>query len=309
VRVAEREPVSWSPETAGEPTLAAVRAYALEVSRDLDPGSRYVRELLATIDASTSVEDYLARLADPARTAAFRQDGSLASQGERGFSWVDDETWAEMDVWERTLSNLLTGETRMMWGGDGARDFARLGEVLGALPRPAAVLSVPSSTGKEPFSIVIAALRAGRDDVRVLGVDRQPAYLARARSGRLVPHHRDWAIDDAAEWLARDAAGRTTIAPRVLERCAFEPGDVLTGALPPAASFDLVSCRNLLGYFRGARLEAALTNVLARVRPGGVVLLDPFVADAAEMAAAQEHLARRGLVRRWPGLSYFDVPR
>lgn len=300
------EPLRWT--RAGAPTLADVRAYALEVARDLDPGSRYVRELLAVIDASADVDDYLRRLSDAERTSEFKQDGSKASSGERGFSWVDDETWSEMDVWERTLSNLLTGETRMMWAGDGAPDYAQLPEVLGALPRGGRVLSVPCSTGKEPFSIAIAALRAGRDDLSVTGVDRQAAYVARARSGRLVAHHRDWAADDAVRFLVRDARGRATIAPQVLERCAFEAGDVLTGALPPAGAFDLVSCRNLLGYFRGESLDLAITHVFARARPGGVLLLDPFVADAPDMRQAQERIRAAGLVRRWPDLSFFDVP-
>lgn len=297
--------VRWNP--LGAPTLPALRAYALEVAKDLDPGSRYVTELLATLDSSKTVEEFSARLCDPERTAGFKQDGAQVSHGERGFSWVDDETWAAMDVWERTLSNLLTGETRMMWAGDGAADYARLPEVLKALPRNAKVLSVPCSTGKEPFSIVIAALRAGRDDVRVTGVDRQSAYVARARSGKLVTHHRDWTDEGAKAFLARDAKGHTTIAPRVLERCAFEAGDVLTNALPPPAAFDLVSCRNLLGYFRGPSLDAAITNVFARVKKGGVLLLDPFVADAKDMAQAQARIRAAGLKRRWPGLSFFDA--
>lgn len=302
----DTEALRWTKN--GAPTLPALRAYALEVARDLDPGSRYVKELLAVIDAARDVDDYLRRLTDAERVAGFRRDGSQPSAGERGFSWVDDETWAEMDVWARTLSNLLTGETRMMWAGEGAPDYARLGEVLQGLPRGARALSVPCSTGKEPFSIAVAALRAGRDDVSITGVDRQAAYVARARSGRLVPHHRDWAADDAARFLQRDAQGRTTIAPEVLARCAFEAGDVLTGALPPAGAFDLVSCRNLLGYFRGESLDLALTNVLARVRPGGVLLLDPFVTDAPDMRQAQGRLRAAGLVRRWPALSFFDAP-
>ena len=83
---------------------------------------------------------------------------------------------------------------------------------------------------------------------------------------------------------------------------------MLTGALPPPGEFDLVSCRNLLGYFRGASLDAAITNVFARAKKGGVLLLDPFVADAKDMAQAQARIRAAGLKRRWPGLSFFDVP-
>jgi chemotaxis methyl-accepting protein methylase len=301
--------VSWDPATLDRkrPTLEAIRGYALHVAKDLDPGSRYILELLAALDASTSVEDYLRRLHDPAATARFREDGTIASRGERGFSWVDDATWRAMDPFEQTLSNLLTGETRMMWAGDGKADFSRLPDALRHVaPRRAAqVLSIPCSTGKEPFSVVIAALRADLE-VEVTGVDRQAAYVERARSGRLVPHHRDWDTSDAARWLVKERDGSTRVSDELSRRCRFEQGDVLTGALP-AGPFDLVLCRNLLGYFRGPSLEAAVTNVSARVRPGGLLLTDPFVCDGQEMALAREVLARRGFTRRWPEVSYFDA--
>lgn len=301
-------PLRWTrPADDRPPTLADLRAYALEVARDLDPGSRYVTELLAVLDASSSVEDYLRRLREPEATARFKQDGSLVSKGERGFSWVDDATWGGMDPWEQTLSNLLTGETRMMWAGEGAADFARVPEVLRGLTapaRPVRVLSVPCSTGKEPFSLGIAARRANVEAV-IVGVDRQAAYVERAASARLVAHHRDWSAADSARWLEKGADGATSVVPEVAGRCVFVQGDVLTGALP-AGGYDLVACRNLLGYFRGASLEAAVRNVTARVRPGGVLLVDPFVADAAEMRDAQRQLEGLGFRRRRAGESYFD---
>jgi hypothetical protein len=133
---------AMQPLGEAQPTLASVRGFVLEVARDLDPGSRYIRELLAVLDASTDIEDYLARLQDPDRTDFFRLEGSRVSQGERGYSWLDPTTWGAMDVYERTLANLVTGETRMMWAGDGASDFARFadavvdrGPVLRVLPR------------------------------------------------------------------------------------------------------------------------------------------------------------------------------
>lgn len=303
-------PLRWTRDTTRPPTLADLRAYALEVSKDLDPGSRYVTELLAVLDASKSVEDYLRRLHAPEATAVFKQDGSRVSSGERGFSWVDESTWRAMDPFEQTLSNLLTGETRMMWAGDGATDFARLPDVLRAVgataTRAASVLSIPCSTGKEPFSIVIAARRAGLE-VSVVGVDRQAAYVERASSGRLVPHHRDWQVEDAARWLEKQQDGATRVTPELTSRCRFEQGDVLTGALP-SARFDLVVCRNLLGYFRGPSLEAAVRNVTARVRAGGALLVDPFVTDGAEMRAAQALLASLGFRRRKAGESFYDAP-
>jgi len=297
----------WSTDRSGEVTLAGIRAFIEEVARDLDPDSRYISELLAAVDASRDVGDYMSRLMDPTRVERFQQDGSAASGGERGRSWLDAQTWAEMDPYEQTLSNLLTGETRMMWAGDGAADFALLGEVLARLDLPRRVLSIPCSIGKEPFSIAIAALQAGLE-VQVLGVDRQDAYLERARSGTLVPHHRDLEHDGLERYLSRGDDGRVRVSGEVLACCRFEQGDVLTGALPQGP-FALVSCRNLLGYFRGESLAAATDNVLARVRPGGALLLDPFVSEGREMAPVRERLSQAGFTRRQGGASYYDAPR
>lgn len=296
----------WRTEPEAAPSLAAVRAFVDEVALDLDPGSRYVRELRAVLDASRDLEDYLARLSDLERVERFRQDGSAASQGERGRSWVDDETWEGMGVLERTLANLLTGETRMMWAGEGAADFARLVTVLGEQEQPRRALSVPCSTGKEPFSLVIAGLRADLS-LEVIGVDRQRAYLARARSGVLVPHWRDLELDEVDAYLTRGPDGRTRVIDAVLERCTFVLGDVLTGELP-AGPFSLVSCRNLLGYFRGEPLAAAVRNVTARVAPGGHLLVDPFVTGSAEMAPVRNMLESGGWTRRFPEASYYQRP-
>lgn len=293
-------------QNRGAPTLESLRAFIHEVARDLDPGSRYVSELLQVLDASRSVEEYLARLQDRERTAAFKQDGSVPSHGERGYSWVDDTTWSRMDAWERTLSNLLTGETRMMWAGEANQELARFAAALDALGPtrgPLRVLSVPCSTGKETFSLAIACLEHGRE-VQAIGVDRQVAYVERARTGRLVTHHRDHEHPWARRWLRREEG---LVDPRLLERCRFERGDVLTGELP-SGPFDLVSCRNLLGYFRGAPLERAWANVAARVRPGGLLLHDYFVTGGEPMAPVRALLTAEGFERLFPDASFYRAP-
>jgi chemotaxis methyl-accepting protein methylase len=303
----EESRFSWS--TAGETdqpaTLAALRAFVLEASRDLDPASRYVRELLAVLDASRDLDDYLTRLTNAERTAAFRTDGSRVSEGERGYSWLDDATWTTMNVFERTLSNLVTGETRMVWAGDGAGDLARFADAVAGMGPALSICCIPCSTGKEVYSLVMAGLRAGLD-VQAIGVDRQAAYVARARTGQLVPHHRDWDWPHAADYLER-VGGSTVVKPQVLERCRFVQGDVLTGQLPPER-FDLVSSRNLLGYFRGGSLDSAWRNVAARVRGGGLLLLDPFVTTSAEMAEVPRGLHAAGFVRLFPNASYYRAP-
>src|SRR5262245_52662689 len=95
--------VRWDAAPGGaEPTLDDVRAFIRTVAADLAPETRYVRELQAVLEASRDLADYLARLTDARRTAEFRLDGSRVSEGERGFSWVDEDVWATMNVFERT---------------------------------------------------------------------------------------------------------------------------------------------------------------------------------------------------------------
>jgi len=296
---------AWPIPDNPTPNLDDLRRFAETVAADLDPDSRYIRELFAVFDEVQSAADLLARLADADATSSFQRDGSVASHGERGFSWVDPLTWTEMCPFERVLSNLLTGETRMMWSGEGAAEFQRFAEVTAAHPRDELfrVASIPCSTGKEAFSLVAAGLEAGLD-VQVTGVDRQPAYVERARSGRLVLHGRDWDYPQAGSYLQRTPEGPTVITEAVRMRVRFEQGDVLTGELP-AGPFDLVSCRNLLGYFRGESLRRAWTNVAARVKPGGLLLHDGFVCGSDEMAPVRELLAEQGYTRVVDDASFF----
>ncbi len=279
----------------------------LETAAGLDPGSRYVSELLAVLAQCTSVAEYDARISDPARAARHRVDGGQVSDGGRGLSWLDQETWARMDILERTLANLITAETRMMFRFEG-RDRDLLATVLASAARGPSLsaLCVPCSTGKEVFSYAIVALRAGLD-ARLVGVDRQRAYIERARSGVLVHHWRDREFEDAARFLDEEGPRRARVRPEVLARCSFETGDVVQGALP-AGPFDFVACRNLLGYFRGPILESALTHLAARVRAGGVLFLDPYVLEAPELALAPRWLEARGWLRLAPGASFLTRP-
>ena len=289
--------------SASEPTLDEIRRFVRDVAEGLDHGSRYVSELLDVIARCRTTAEYDARISDPARAAQYRIDGLQVSDGGRGLSWLDEETWASMDIWERTLANLITAETRMMFRFEG-KDLELLDPVLRRVARGAKadVLSVPCSTGKEVYSYAIVGLRAGLD-VRVTGVDRQRAYVERARTGKLIYHWRDREFADAERWLEVDGPRAARVRPEVLARCTFATGDVIAGDLP-APAFDLVACRNLLGYFRGDALRRALANLAARVREGGVLFLDPYVLGDPQLAAAPRWLEEHGWRRLEASASY-----
>src|SRR6185295_5939049 len=91
-------PVTIPPMNPGPPrTLEDLRAFAAELSRGLDPNSRYLPELLAILDAAKDPADFERRL--------------LA--GCRGLRHAGPDVFAAMSLREKVLANLVTPETTL----------------------------------------------------------------------------------------------------------------------------------------------------------------------------------------------------
>jgi chemotaxis protein methyltransferase WspC len=138
--------------------------------------------------------------------------------------------------------------------------------------RPFRALSVPCSTGEEPYSLAIALLEAGfpRDRLSIEGVDLSARSMGAARRGRFgSPSFREtdpairakyfrpvgdlWEIDDSLRSIVRFAQGNLV-----------DP-NFLAGSAP----FDLVLCRNLFIYFGGAARAAAMANIVRLLAADG----------------------------------------
>ncbi|WP_416422799.1 protein-glutamate O-methyltransferase CheR [Pseudomonas sp. App30] len=118
--------------------------------------------------------------------------------------------------------------------------------------RPVRLLSLPCSTGEEPYSIAMALFDAGvlASQFRVDGVDISPLSVAKAQRGlygrnsfrgaELGFRERYFEVEDDGYRLGE----------RVRQQVRLQPGNVLDPALlkgePP---YDFVFCRNLLIYF------------------------------------------------------------
>lgn len=113
------------------------------------------------------------------------------------------------------------------------------------------ILSVPCSTGEEPFSIAMALLDAGfsKDRFHIDGVDISEDALSKARRG----------FYGTASFRGTDLAFRERyfepqkdnvfeIIPRVKEKVHFKPGNVMEKRFSPGKSYDIIFCRNLLIY-------------------------------------------------------------
>lgn len=151
----------------------------------------------------------------------------------------------------------------------------------GAVPpedRVLRILSVPCSSGEEPYSIAMALLDAGvpasRFHVDAVDIsERMVEFAQRAVYGR-----NSFRGDDLA-FRSRhfvDAADGHQLSTAVRERVRFQQGNLFdANLLAGAAPYDFVFCRNLLIYFDGPTQERAVQVLRRFTRGDGVIFVGP----------------------------------
>ena len=237
-------------------TLDEVRALVAEIASTLDPASRYVPELLAQVDASSDVDDLVRRM----------------TEDSRGARHAGREVFARMTIEQQVRCQLVTNETVLFRFSEGEwnvlvhrllpRVAARVAEDNGEAA-PCRILSAPCSHGEEPFSLAAACLQFGIP-FRIDALDIQPACIEEARTGRLT-------MGFPAAFLEIPAI----VGAAVRDRVDFQVGDLLE-PLPGNEDWDLVVCRNFLGYFHEKIAVDTAARLAVRVRRGGALFLDSF---------------------------------
>jgi chemotaxis protein methyltransferase WspC len=180
-------------------------------------------------------------------------------------------------AFDALADRLVVSETWFFRGGGLFAELARL--VAAALPelggRPFRVLSLPCSSGEEPYSLAIALLEAGLPPERwtIDGIDLSPRLIEAARRGE----YREFSFrqtDPALrERYFRAAGDRWELSARVRERVRFRVGNLLDPTLADevAGPYDLVLCRNLLIYLTPAARRLALAALERLLAPGGLL--------------------------------------
>ncbi len=140
------------------------------------------------------------------------------------------------------------------------------------------VLSVPCSSGEEPYSIAMALLDAGVPPHRfhVDAVDisvRMVEFAQRAVYGRNSFRGGDLAFRDRHFSEVPDGH---QLAARVRAQVRFQPGNLFDpNLLAGAAPYDFVFCRNLLIYFDMATQERAVQVLRRFAHEDGVLFVGP----------------------------------
>ncbi|HZY03438.1 MAG TPA: protein-glutamate O-methyltransferase CheR [Anaeromyxobacteraceae bacterium] len=167
--------------------------------------------------------------------------------------------------------------------------FAALQRHLFVQPGPIRAWCAGCATGEEPYSLAMALLEGGREEVgdRVLATDVSERALERARRGAYDP----WSLRRLpAELLGRylGAEGEVRlVAPRVRQMVSFARHNLVTDP-PPGGPFDLVLCRNVLIYFAPVVAAEVLYRLLSTVRPGGFLALGPVELSLADPLAVEQ---------------------
>ncbi|MGR3887932.1 CheR family methyltransferase [Pseudomonas sp. 1152_12] len=140
------------------------------------------------------------------------------------------------------------------------------------------ILSLPCSTGEEPYSIAMALLDAGLapHQFKVLGLDVSPLSVERARRGVYGKNSfRGGDIDFRERHFTEEPEGYR-IADRVREQVRLQVGNLLDpGLLANELAYDFVFCRNLLIYFDQPTQKQVFDVLKALTHEDGVLFIGP----------------------------------
>jgi len=140
------------------------------------------------------------------------------------------------------------------------------------------ILSLPCSTGEEPYSIAMALLDAGfkPHQFKVEGMDVSPLSVEKARRalyGKNSFRGEDIAFRD--RHFTADSDGYR-LSPRVLDQVRLQVGNLLDPALLAHESpYDFVFCRNLLIYFDLATQKQVFEVLKRLTHVDGVLFIGP----------------------------------
>jgi chemotaxis protein methyltransferase WspC len=149
----------------------------------------------------------------------------------------------------------------------------------GALPmatEPLRLLSVPSSTGEEPYSMAMALLDAGVPSARFQVDAMDVSLYALERAAAAVYGRNSFR---GAGSLGRDhhfepsPRGRR-VCQRVRRQVRFRHGNLLTCPFVPGRDrFDIIFCRNLLIYFDRPTQDRTIEQLSALLKPEGLLFV------------------------------------
>jgi chemotaxis protein methyltransferase WspC len=146
------------------------------------------------------------------------------------------------------------------------------------------LLSIPCSTGEEPYSMVMALLDAGfsLEQLHVDAVDISARALARAKRGVYGTNSFRGQNQLFRERYFRPTANGFALPEWLLQTVSFRQGNLLSADFHfDETPYDIIFCRNLLIYFDRTTQERVMTRLGGLVGPTGFLFVGPAEAFLA----------------------------
>lgn len=144
---------------------------------------------------------------------------------------------------------------------------------------PIRILSLPCSTGEEPYSIALQLLTRWKDlenfDVEIVAGDIDTRVLDSARRAEYGPRSMQRVSQKLrTQWFERVGSDRHRVKDDIRGAIDFAEINICdTASLRPHQRFDVVFCRNLLIYFDELSSRLAAENLFGAMWPGGYLFL------------------------------------
>lgn len=184
--------------------------------------------------------------------------------------------------WTRLIDRLVVNETRFFRHPAsvefiGQRVIERLGKMRGQAHFD--LWSVGCSSGEEPYSLAMvmndAYEMAGFEPrYAITGTDISRAALSLARAG-IYGERKLQTVDGSfrQRYFDKIGDGAYQVSAMLRDRICFNQGNVLNISEMPFIKVDAIYCQNLLVYFRRSLREQILNAFVARLKPGGVLVI------------------------------------
>ena len=196
-----------------------------------------------------------------------------------------DEYWQQLqrshDEQQALIEAVIVPETWFFRYPESFATLARLAKARLAeikQMRALRILSLPCSTGEEPYSIAMALLDAGLapHQFKVLGLDVSPLSVERARRGVYGKNSFRGADIEFRDRHFNESADGFHISERVREQVRLQVGNLLDPTLlANEASYDFVFCRNLLIYFDQPTQKQVFDVLKGLTHVDGVLFIGP----------------------------------
>ena len=214
----------------------------------------------------------------------------IKSLGLKGLEDYERHLRSSPAEWNELVESVIVNET---WFFRDPEPFALLmrlvsEEWLPAHPTaPLRLLSIPCSSGEEPYSLAMALIDAGipARRVRIDAVDISARALARAKRGIYGKNSfrgKDLAFRDRYFQPAKEGF---MVNPAIRSCVDFFQGNLLSDEFRVgSANYEFIFCRNLLIYFDRPTQRRALERIERLLTPSGVLFV-----GSAEQAVVMQH--------------------